>query len=89
LKATSLVLTLICAGSLFSSAQDGSNDLSTRSRIVVLEQAWNQAEQRKDTRALDAIFDSSLVYVDYDGKLLTKAEFLTSIKSENAHPSNL
>jgi hypothetical protein len=54
-----------------------------RSRILALEHAWNQAEGLKDLKALDALFDNGLVYVDTDGTLMTKAEFLSQVKSEH------
>jgi hypothetical protein len=51
-----------------------------------LEHAWNQAAERKDTKALDAILDNSMVYVDDHGILRTKAEFLAWIRSADSHP---
>lgn len=57
-------------------------DLSSRSKILALEHAWNQAESNQDLKAMDAIFDNSLVYVDVDGSLLTKAQFLNRVKSQ-------
>ena len=45
--------------------------------MLALEHAWNQAEAFKDLKALDSLFDNSLVYIDYDGSELTKAEFLS------------
>jgi ketosteroid isomerase-like protein len=61
-------------------AQD-SDEASVRSKIIALEQVWNQAEAFKDLKALDSLFDSALVYVDSDGTLMTKAEFLSHVKS--------
>ena len=58
------------------------------SRVLALEHAWNQAEERKDTKALDAIFDNDLIYVDYDGSLRNKAEFLARVKSNAWQPSD-
>lgn len=55
-------------------------------KVLALEHAWNQAEERKDTKALDALFDNAMVYVDYDGTFKTKAEFLARVKAANAHP---
>jgi Domain of unknown function (DUF4440) len=52
-----------------------------RSKVLALEHVWNQAEELKDLKALDSIFDNSLVYVDSEGTLLTKAEFLSRVKS--------
>lgn len=58
-----------------------SEAVAARSKILALEHVWNQAEGAKDLKALDSIFDNALVYVDSDGSLLTKAEFLSRVKS--------
>lgn len=42
---------------------------SDRSTVVALEHAWDPAPGRGNVEALAAIFDNSLVYVDYDGTL--------------------
>jgi ketosteroid isomerase-like protein len=44
--------------------------------LLALESAWNHAEQSKDAAALNQLLGESLVYVDYDGTLLNKKEFL-------------
>jgi hypothetical protein len=55
-------------------------------QVIALENAWNQAEERKDTKALDEILDDTLRYTDYDGTTKTKAEFLASVKAPARHP---
>ncbi len=60
-----------------------SEDGGARSRILALEHAWNQAEAFKDLKALDALFDNALIYVDADGTLMNKSDFLTHVKSEH------
>ena len=54
---------------------------AARSKVLALEHVWNQAEGSKDLKALDSIFDNALIYVDSDGSLLSKAEFLSRVKS--------
>jgi hypothetical protein len=61
-------------------------DSSVATRILALEHAWNQAEEKKDTKAMDSIMDNAMVYVDYDGTLQTKPEFLAKVKAPNLHP---
>lgn len=73
-----LVLLLATSSPLLTQKSDES---SARSKILALEHAWNQAEELKDLKALDAIFDSELTYVTFDGVLLSKSEFLVSVKS--------
>ena len=72
-------------GSPFVAAQE-SELTAAQSKIIALENAWNQAEERKDAKALDAILDNSLVYTDYDGTVLTKPDFLASVKAPERQP---
>lgn len=65
----------------------GSDEAATRSRIMALEHAWNQAEAFKDLKALDALFDNALIYVDSDGTLMNKPELFAHVKS--AHLSQV
>jgi ketosteroid isomerase-like protein len=58
-------------------------------RILALETAWNHAEQNKDVVALDQLLASTLVYIDYDGSLQNKAQFLATAKSESLHPEQI
>jgi len=57
------------------------DEAGARSKVLALEHAWNQAEAFSDMKAMDAILDNGLVYVDFDGTLMTKAEFLSHVKS--------
>jgi ketosteroid isomerase-like protein len=58
-------------------------------RILALETAWNHAEQHKDVAALDQLLSNTMVYIDYDGSLQTKAQFLEEAKSEALHPEQI
>jgi ketosteroid isomerase-like protein len=72
---------LLFAASWFVAAQDQGDSAANRSKNIAFENAWNQAEERKDAKALDALMDNSLVNTDYDGVLKTKADFLASVKA--------
>lgn len=61
-------------------------DVGVATKILALEHAWNEAEEHKDTKAMDGILDNSMVYVDYDGSLLSKADFLAKVKAPNLQP---
>ena len=67
-------------------AQDQRDSTANQSKIIAFENAWNQAEEGKDARALDALMDNSLVYNDYDGTVKTKADFLASVKAAGHRP---
>jgi ketosteroid isomerase-like protein len=74
-----LVLALACATTA-SCAQDTS-DPDAASKVVALENLWNQAAEAKDLEALDRILDDAFVFVDSAGKLLTKADVMANVKS--------
>jgi ketosteroid isomerase-like protein len=50
-------------------------------RVMALETLWNQAEVARDTLALTQLVADNFVYVDIDGSLKNKAEFLATIKN--------
>ena len=77
------LLALACATAALISAQE--DDAAARSQVLALEKAWNQAYKARDTTALAAILDNSLVLVEDDGSLKTKSEFLASVKSYSAN----
>jgi len=77
------ILALACATAALISAQD--DDSTARAQVLALEKAWNQAYKARDTTALAAILDNSLVLVEDDGSLKTKSEFLASVKSASAN----
>ena len=58
-------------------------------RILTLENAWNQAQQQKDASALNMLLADELVYVEYDGSLMSKAEYLASVQSPSLHPAHV
>lgn len=58
-------------------------------QLIQLERAWNQAEMGRDPGAIAALFDDTLVYVDYDGKLMNKAEYLRSVADPSLKPDHL
>jgi len=74
---------LVCA-----SAQDA-GVASARSNILALEHAWDQAQERGDGKALATIFDNGLIFVDYDGKLLTKVEYMARVTSNTTHMAQI
>jgi ketosteroid isomerase-like protein len=51
-----------------------------RSKIVALENAWNQAQIQRDGKALNRLTADTFVYTDWDGTLLNKAQFILDSK---------
>ena len=72
---------LLLSASLITVGQNAPDADSERTKILALENAWNQAEEHKDVKALDGLLASSLVYIDYDGTAMDKAQFIASIKA--------
>jgi ketosteroid isomerase-like protein len=58
-------------------------------RVLALETAWNHAEQAKDVAALDQLLAPELVYIDYDGSLMNKEQFLAAVKTEGLSPAQI
>jgi ketosteroid isomerase-like protein len=68
-----LLLLLIC---LRAGAAHAQQEAAVESKVLALERLWGAAAQIRDTKALDAIFDGSIVYVHIDGRLMTKSQVL-------------
>jgi ketosteroid isomerase-like protein len=84
-----IVVCLLLFVSIPLASQEAANADSQRTKILALENAWNQAEQNKDAKALDSLLASSLVYIDYDGSLMDKAKFMASVKAPSLHPEQI
>jgi ketosteroid isomerase-like protein len=79
----------MAAAGILGAGQERRKPSDEEGRILALETAWNHAEQNKDVAALDQLLASSLVYIDYDGSLQNKAQFLAEAKSESLHPEQI
>ena len=79
MKASALALLCVCP--VLGTAQQPTKPSGEEGRIIALESTWDQAEQNKDANALANLLAESLVYVDYDGSLSTKQQFLASVRS--------
>src|SRR5438309_5479915 len=82
LAAPVLVATILVV-SLAATAQKRS---PVESKLIALENAWNQAQLNHDAQALDTLVSDTFVYTDYDGTIMDKAKFLEDIKDPNFHP---
>src|SRR5258707_13885726 len=73
------------AGLLFSltvtvGARPGAPQSDDASKVVAMENLWNQMQLNHDAPAMEKMLDEDFVLTDYDGSLLTKSQFLESIK---------
>jgi ketosteroid isomerase-like protein len=68
--------------SLILQAQD-------KSRIVALENSWNQAELHHDAHAVDLLLADDFVMTVADGYTLNKAQLLASVRDTSYRPDAL
>jgi len=61
--------------------QTGVGQDAQQARVLSLENAWNQALQIKDVKALDHLLGTEFMDIESDGTLTNKAEYLASITS--------
>lgn len=86
MRYTGLGFVLLLVASVLAHAQD--SDAAIKSKIVALEQLWNQAYKAGDTKALDSILDNDIILVNDDGSAQSKSEFLASVKEVPSQPSS-
>jgi len=82
-----IVLAVVCG--CLALAQEKAQLTDDEGKILALENLWNRAEQSKDIGALSKIFAPTMVYVDYDGTLRTRDQFLNYIKTDTSSPDQL
>jgi len=59
------------------------------SRILTLELAWNQAVQEKDAKAVEILIAPEMVYIEYDGTVMNRAEYLASVAARSVHAEQI
>ena len=66
---------------LASAAQTHSKDNNPeKTKLIALENAWNQAQIHRDGQALDSLLADTFVYTDWDGTVLNKSHFMEDMK---------
>lgn len=73
-------LLLVVLFSCISFAQQPSSSEGDEKRIIALENIWNQAQINHDATAMGSMLHPDFVFTDYDGTVMTKPEFLASIR---------
>jgi hypothetical protein len=62
-------------------AREAANDVTAdASRLIALENAWNQAQLHHDSKAVSSLISDGFIYTDYDGTVMNKAQFLADLK---------
>jgi ketosteroid isomerase-like protein len=52
-------------------------------KVIAFENLWNQMQVNHDADAMDKMLDGDFVFTDYDGTVMSKKEFLESIRDKS------
>ena len=80
-----LVLSLLLSMmNLRSLPQDRPNsDQEKRKLLMLIENAWDQAQLARDGKALAGLTAATYVYTDYDGRVMNKAQFIADTQDRS------
>jgi len=78
-RALPLLLVLSC----LTFAQSISRAQGDETKIIALENLWNQMQLQHDADAMRKLLDDDFVFTDYDGTVLSKTQFLESIRDKS------
>src|SRR5207253_3628729 len=80
-RSLTAALILLSAGE----AQERASDDGLSAKVLSLEQLWNQAEVAQDTHSLNQLLSDIFIFVDVDGSLQNKTQFLASVTGRSEH----
>jgi ketosteroid isomerase-like protein len=63
--------------------QGTSSAQGDETKIIALENLWNQMQLNHDADAMGKLLDDDFVLTDYDGTVMNKTQFLTSIRDKS------
>jgi ketosteroid isomerase-like protein len=89
MKSVFLACLFLFVASPLRPSQDRRRANPDESRILALENAWNLAEESKDISALDQLLADTLVYTDFDGSFMDKAQFLAAVKTSTPNSDQI
>jgi ketosteroid isomerase-like protein len=82
-----LCLLLLLAAALLAERHSSDQIDVDRSKLIALENAWNQAQLHHDANAVAQLLPETFVYTDYDGTVMNRAKFLDDVKDTNYRAS--
>ncbi len=80
-----LVFSLLLMMTLLSWPQNRTNDAEEKRKLLLIENAWNQAQLARDGKALDGLVADTYVYTDSDGTVMNKAQFIADTQDRSYH----
>jgi ketosteroid isomerase-like protein len=89
MRSTSAGCVFLVAACLVVAAQHASVAADQSARVLSLENAWNQAEVKHDTKALNALLAETFDFTDDDGRFMNKSQWLAHIRSGVDHYEQL
>ncbi len=72
-----LILLFLALLALLQSVSRAQGD---ETKIIALENLWNQMQLNHDADAMGKMLDEDFVFTDYDGTVMSRAQFLDSIR---------
>ena len=85
-KAATLLLLLPLCLAMGQHSRDSSREDSA---VIGLENAWREAELHHDMKATSAMLADTFFYVDAEGAIETRAEYVAGIGDKSYHPEEL
>src|SRR5437764_14585354 len=79
----------LAATLLLGFAPDTDKAESNKTRVLALENSWNEAEKHNDAHAIDALLSPSFAYTDSDGTFMNKQQFLASVSTLTYQPDQI
>jgi ketosteroid isomerase-like protein len=76
-------LILLLALGFLPLAPELSRGQGDETKIIALENLWNQMQINHDADAMGKMLDSDFVLTDYDGSVMSRAQFLASIRDNS------
>jgi ketosteroid isomerase-like protein len=78
---TLLAAMIVLVASVMASAQNTPADTKAEtSKLIAIENAWNQAQIHRDGEALNRLVADTFVYTDTDGTVMNKSKFIADSK---------
>jgi hypothetical protein len=75
-----LMFGCVLVSGLFLAWVPENNVTADATKLIALENAWNQAQLHHDAKAVSNLVSDGFVYTDYDGTVMNKADFLKDLK---------
>jgi Domain of unknown function (DUF4440) len=86
-KRLARMLALVLLTGCVANAQVSLDAKAEKSKLIALENAWNQAQIHRDGEALNRLVADTFVYTDTDGTVMNKASFIADSKDLSVETS--